>query len=698
MNLNQIALQELYLDQSVARGKLINRLLVGGMKKIIVLMLMVSTILCINTKIASAAFEPNTKQGRTVAGDFNGDGKEDMATMYDNGNNSMNIIVFLSNGASFSNKVWYSSPNGSFASTSVTGRMVAGDFNGDGKDDIVTMNDYGNAKMKLIIFKSNGSSFTASTGFETGVGEFDAKSVTGRMVAGDINGDGKDDIVTMNDYGNAKMKLIVFKSNGSVFTASTGYETGVGEFDAKSVTGRMVAGDINGDGKEDIVTMNDYGNAKMKLIVFKSNGSIFTASTGFETGVGEFDAKSVTGRMVAGDINGDGKDDIVTMNEYEDAKMKLIVFNSNGSTFLASTGFETKVGEFDARNVTAKMVAGDFNGDGKDDISTMNDYGNSKMSAITFVSNGSKFAHSSWINYPANSFDAERTTNYIDANGMVMTDGWASIDDNWFLLSNGLKLKDWQQVNGAWYYLDLSDGHMLTGWLAWNNHWYYLYSNGSMATGWVDVSGSKYYLDPASGIMQTGWIQSNGSKYFLNTSGVMQKGWIQLNGSKYYLNPTTGIMYCNLTGVNINGIVYNFDANGIATVSTQAQKVINFAKQYIGIKYAWGEETPEKGFDCSGFVMYVFKNSVGITLPRTTQEMIKVGTPVSRSALLPGDLVFYDTSNSIPTSVSHVGIYIGNGEVIQCDGSQTKNYPGVEIIQLSNSYWSSTYLSARRVL
>ena len=119
-----------------------------------------------------------------------------------------------------------------------------------------------------------------------------------------------------------------------------------------------------------------------------------------------------------------------------------------------------------------------------------------------------------------------------------------------------------------------------------------------------------------------------------------------------------------------------------------AEAIIATAKQYIGVPYVWGGSTPS-GFDCSGYVKYVFGKH-GITLPRTSRDQYNVGTWVSKSNLRPGDLVFYNTSGS---GVSHLGIYIGNGQFIHASSSR-----GVMISEMSNSYWSARYYGARRVL
>lgn len=91
--------------------------------------------------------------------------------------------------------------------------------------------------------------------------------------------------------------------------------------------------------------------------------------------------------------------------------------------------------------------------------------------------------------------------------------------------------------------------------------------------------------------------------------------------------------------------------------TSKRTQIIETAKKYIGIPYVYGGSTPS-GFDCSGFVMYVYKQC-GITLPRTSYAQATVGTYVTRQNLQPGDIVCFGTS-----SIGHVGIYVGNGKYI----------------------------------
>lgn len=119
-----------------------------------------------------------------------------------------------------------------------------------------------------------------------------------------------------------------------------------------------------------------------------------------------------------------------------------------------------------------------------------------------------------------------------------------------------------------------------------------------------------------------------------------------------------------------------------------ARRIITGAMQFMGVPYVFGGTTPY-GFDCSGYVQYVFAMA-GISLPRTADVQYEVGTPISTAELIPGDLVFFQTYTY---GASHVGIYVGDGNFIHASSSY-----GVTISSLSSAYYSSHYIGSRRIL
>ena len=134
-------------------------------------------------------------------------------------------------------------------------------------------------------------------------------------------------------------------------------------------------------------------------------------------------------------------------------------------------------------------------------------------------------------------------------------------------------------------------------------------------------------------------------------------------------------------------------SNSSSSSSSSVNAVLNLAAKQIGKPYVWGAEGPSS-FDCSGLTYYVYKNAAGITLPRTSSEQSKYGTTVSKSNLKAGDLLFFDTSGSNNGVVSHVGIYVGGGEMIHASSSSNK----IVQVTIESSYWNNAYVTAKRVL
>lgn len=118
------------------------------------------------------------------------------------------------------------------------------------------------------------------------------------------------------------------------------------------------------------------------------------------------------------------------------------------------------------------------------------------------------------------------------------------------------------------------------------------------------------------------------------------------------------------------------------------EQIVAFAEQFLGTPYVWAGSSPS-GFDCSGFVSYVFKN-FGYTVNRTAASMYSNGVAVDKSELQIGDAVFFASSSE---SIGHVGIYIGDGEFIH--SSSGCGY--VTISGLDESYYSRMYVGARRI-
>ncbi len=134
----------------------------------------------------------------------------------------------------------------------------------------------------------------------------------------------------------------------------------------------------------------------------------------------------------------------------------------------------------------------------------------------------------------------------------------------------------------------------------------------------------------------------------------------------------------------LSGSSVSSSSSQVKSASTSNSSVVSIAKQYIGVPYVWAGTSPS-GFDCSGFLQYVFNKS-GDSIPRTVASIWNASDSVSSPSA--GDIVFFETYKSGP---SHAGIYIGNGQFIHCSSSY-----GVTISDMDNTYWAPRYLGAKR--
>lgn len=161
-------------------------------------------------------------------------------------------------------------------------------------------------------------------------------------------------------------------------------------------------------------------------------------------------------------------------------------------------------------------------------------------------------------------------------------------------------------------------------------------------------------------------LESNG---WSNIKYGMQKGYV---ATQYLTNKS-----------NNNSIISN----------KIVDKAIDIAKSKLGYPYVWGAEGP-KSFDCSGFIYYIFKINLNINIPRVSKDQSKYGKYIEKKDLQPGDLVFFDTDGINNGTVSHVGMYLGNGEFIQASSGRTMKV----VISRLEGYYDRQYVTARRII
>jgi cell wall-associated NlpC family hydrolase len=131
-------------------------------------------------------------------------------------------------------------------------------------------------------------------------------------------------------------------------------------------------------------------------------------------------------------------------------------------------------------------------------------------------------------------------------------------------------------------------------------------------------------------------------------------------------------------------------ASFMSRAVSSVEGTLDRALDFIGIRYKRGGSSPETGFDCSGFVRYVYNETLGLVLPHNAKAISQSGETVDKNELKPGDLVFF---NTMRRTFSHVGIYLGDNLFVHAPRSGAR----VRIEDMSDRYWSRRYNGARRI-
>mgnify|MGYP001627157264 FL=1 len=197
-------------------------------------------------------------------------------------------------------------------------------------------------------------------------------------------------------------------------------------------------------------------------------------------------------------------------------------------------------------------------------------------------------------------------------------------------------------------------------------------------------------MSTSSKILKT--LQSGSKVYVLSRE---QNGWVKVKT----LDGTVGYMACYLLKMPSQRASKTVSRGGFERSQEEvfanlslAQRILEFAQRFRGIRYSYGGTSPSTGFDCSGFVQFVFKN-FGIHLERTAADMARTnGVRISYSEIKPGDLLFFDTDGG-KNYINHVGIYLGGGKFIHASSARGR------VIETDlNSYYGRFFMMAKRVI
>jgi hypothetical protein len=313
-------------------------------------------------RTAVAAAAPNPDDPFTLGGDFNGDGRGDIARIVDYGPADVGIWVFMSDGVKFNVSSAYRGGPGGLARSKML--PFVGDVDGDGKDEVCAWYDYGAATTGLMVFDLSGSSFTMRETWRSEVGAWTWGNAC--TVAADIDGDGTDEVCAWYDYGQATTGLWVFDWTGSNFNGTRQWQSGTGGW--TWACSKPVAADVDADGRDEIWTFYDYGSGNTGLFKWTSNGYAMT-------GAGPWMGQSTwaAGKPFAANLDGAPGDELGWLYDYGQADTAMWAFVWNGSTFDVYETWRSGSGEWDWARSNPTAV--DADGDGLAEVFALYDDG-----------------------------------------------------------------------------------------------------------------------------------------------------------------------------------------------------------------------------------------------------------------------------------------------------------------------------------
>lgn len=299
-------------------------------------------------------YAPSRIENRLTYGDYDGNGKDEAIGFYDYGSANTAVHLFYEEGGKYDVKSIWSSGANNFNANSITNKIVSGDFNGDKRDEVLTLYDYKNGTAALFQFSLNDN---REVNFKTvwNASGFVADNVVA-MVAGDFDKDGKDEALIFYDYGNNVTAVFELNINSDgTFTSKKVYEAT--QFAGSQIKNKTVAGDYNGDGKDEVAMFYDYGNATTRILsLVNNNGNYSLTETWFSN---SFNATSINNKVVS-TKNKSGADQIVALYDYGNNNTGIFNFKMENNSFKS-----TKVKElsnYEAARVSGRVAVGKFDG------------------------------------------------------------------------------------------------------------------------------------------------------------------------------------------------------------------------------------------------------------------------------------------------------------------------------------------------
>jgi hypothetical protein len=327
--------------------------------------------------------------GTAVRHDYNNDGRSDIAAWYDydDGHAALHTLLTNSDGTFQTPFQSYTSAIGSWLPQNM--KTVTGDFNGDGHGDMAVLCAYGSTntiRLFTALGKADGGFQPPTPSWTSQPNSWWLPNMT--LEAGDFNGDGRDDVMAWYDYYDGRDTLFTYTATvrGGFNAPFPSLTLAAGKWDTSE--SKFVTGDFDGDGREDLGALYGYSDGSLKMHTFRTQptGGFTPSITSWGSTIDNWGDWNRT-YIHSGDFNGDGIDDITAWYDYadgHDALHTLISMATRQGTFTTPTkGWESAAGNWYYPHL--KIVPGDYNGDGRDDLGAMYGYSDGTVRMFTWT-------------------------------------------------------------------------------------------------------------------------------------------------------------------------------------------------------------------------------------------------------------------------------------------------------------------------
>ncbi|MFF0432982.1 FG-GAP-like repeat-containing protein [Streptomyces sp. NPDC004327] len=342
---------------------------------------------------------------KDLSGDVDGDGRTDIITAYNYENATTGLYVAKANGDGGHNppqEIW-SADAGGFDYTKA--QWAAGDFNNDGRDDVAAFYGYADGAVAVWSFLSQAAGppkTVRSAMLPAGTWNWSLSSVR----AGDVNGDSRDDLVFVYNYGGGVTGIFkaLARPDGTFDNPVQAYKSNVGDWYSENAS--YTVGDTNGDGRDDVVAYYNYSSGAAALFTFtaKTDGSLNAPLKSWNVPDSGWDHRLI--KLTAADFDMDGREDLALVDTALVLRIRLFHARSDGGFDTYVTPYSGKLGgEFLPAGATETPLAGDVNGDKRPDITVSHNRSTGETRVYTFYGN-----EEGTVNRPISTWYAEAGT------------------------------------------------------------------------------------------------------------------------------------------------------------------------------------------------------------------------------------------------------------------------------------------------